>query len=331
MKEDVISEILMEMTGKLDTGQLNELKVVLHMKLHKFEVVEKNTELICIDRSYMYYLNKFLVRKKSEGKSDKTIMQYRLHLNMLLQSLNKMITEITEEDLFCYLVMYKRNREVSNGYLDHIRLVFSSFFGWLNAKGHISKNPARGLEPIKAEKKIKKPLTEEEMELLRRTCEKKRDLALIEFLYSTGMRVSELIALNRTDINFTEKEVIVFGKGSKERTVYLNVRSCMHLQEYIHNRTDCSKALFVSIKAPHDRLTVAGVEDIVKKLGKQVGIEKVHPHRFRRTMATNALKKGMPLEEVKEILGHTKLDTTMIYCTVSKENVKFSHQKYMSA
>lgn len=241
------------------------------------------------------------------------------------------IDKITENDLFVYLAKYKKERGVSNAYLDNIRLVFSSFFGWLNAKGYISKNPTMGLEPIKVEKRIKKPLSDEELEKLRRTCEQERDLALLEFLYSTGVRVSELVALNRQDIDFYGKNVIVYGKGSKERETYLTATSCMHLKAYLDSRQDANEALFVSNKKPYERLTVAGVEGILKKLGKSAGVEKVHPHRFRRTMATNALKKGMPLEEVKELLGHTKLDTTMIYCTVNKENVKHSHQKYMSA
>ena len=220
---------------------------------------------------------------------------------------------------------------MSGAYLDNIRLVFSSFFSWLNAKGYISKNPAAGLDPIKTEKRIKKPLSDTELEKLRRKCRLERDLALIECLYSTGVRVSELIALNRKDINFDSMDMVVYGKGAKERETYLTAASCMHLQEYLDSRTDNNEALFVSLKAPHKRLTVSGVEEVLRRLGRQTGIDKVHPHRFRRTMATNILNKGMPIEEVKEILGHVKLDTTMIYCQISRENVRHSHRKYMSA
>jgi len=249
----------------------------------------------------------------------------------MLQYLNKPVDEITEADLFLYISAYQKRRRVSNAYLDNIRLVFSSFFGWLSSKGYISRNPAAGLEPIKTEKRIKKPLSDIELEKLRRKCNIERDLALIEFLYSTGVRMSELVALNRQDIDFNSMDVIVYGKGSKEREAYLTAASCMHLKEYLDSRTDDNEALFVSLKAPHKRLTVAGIEEILRKLGRQTGIEKVHPHRFRRTMATNILNKGMPIEEVKELLGHVKLDTTLIYCQVSKENVKHSHRKYMSA
>ena len=273
----------------------------------------------------------FLVRKRVEGRSERTLGLYNLHLRRMLQCLNKPVQEITEGDLFLYIERYKRQRQVSGVYLDNIRLVFSSFFGWLNAKGYIRKNPAAGLDPIKTEKRIKKPLSDIELEKLRRKCGLERDLALIEFLYSTGVRVSELVALNRQDIDFVSMDVIVYGKGAKERETYLTAASCMHLKEYLDSRKDDNEALFVSLRAPHKRLTVSGVEEILRRLGRCTGIEKVHPHRFRRTMATNILNKGMPIEEVKEILGHVKLDTTMIYCQVGRENVKHSHRKYMSA
>lgn len=188
-----------------------------------------------------------------------------------------------------------------------------------------------GLEPIKSEKKIKKPFSDEELERLRRACTQDRDIALIEFLYSTGVRASELVSLNRSDIDFCEKNAIVYGKGNKEREVYLTATASLYLKEYLENRTDNDDALFVSIRKPYKRLTIAGLERIVKNLGKSAGVENCHPHRFRRTMATNVLRKGAPLEEVKELLGHSKLDTTMIYCTVSRENVKHTHRKLMSA
>lgn len=331
MKEEIITKVLSFMLDKIGTEQCKQLKTALYMALQDYEITEKTTEVSCIDRSYEHYLNLFLARKKTEGKSPRTIRQYHLHLERALHTLNKSIEKITENDLFCYLARYKQERAVSNAYLDNIRLVFSTFFSWLNAKGYIVKNPAAGLEPIKVEKRIKKALSDEELEILRRNCEKKRDLALLEFLYSTGVRVSELVGLNRQDIDFYGKNVIVYGKGSKERETYLNATSCMHLKEYLRSRKDDNKALFVSVKAPHERLTVSGVEEVLRKLGRQTGIAKVHPHRFRRTMATNMLRKGMPVEEVKELLGHTKLDTTMIYCNVSRDNVKHSHLKYMSA
>jgi site-specific recombinase XerD len=331
VKDEVITKVMMSMADKLTDEQMEQLKTALYMALEEYEVTERTTDVMALDKGYEQYLKMFLIRKKTEGKSDRTIEQYNLHLSKVLQTLNMPIEKITENDLFCYLARYKKNNNVSNVYLDNIRLVFSSFFTWLNAKGYIPQNPTMGLEPIKVEKRIKKPLSDEDLEKLRRICERERDLALIEFLYSTGVRVSELTALNRQDIDFYGKTVIVYGKGSKERETYLTATSCLHLKAYLDSRADGNEALFVSAKSPHERITVAGVEKILKKLGEAAGVEKVHPHRFRRTMATNVLRKGMPLEEVKELLGHTKLDTTMIYCTVSKENVKHSHQRLMSA
>lgn len=331
MKNEFVTKVLSMMMDKISQQQVSKLKEALYMALQDYELEQRCTEVLDLDRSYVHYLQLFLLRKKTEGKSERTLKQYKLHLERLLQFLNMKVEQITENDLFCYLAKYKKDRNVTNGYLDNMRLVFSSFFTWLNAKGYIPKNPTVGLEPIKTEKRIKKPLSDEDLEKIRMACEQERDLALVEFLYSTGVRVSELTALNKQDIDFYGKNVIVYGKGSKERETYLTATSCLHLKAYLGSRTDSNEALFVSSKAPHERLTVAGVEKILRRLGISAGVEKVHPHRFRRTMATNVLKKGMPLEEVKELLGHTKLDTTMIYCTVSRENVKHSHQRLMSA
>lgn len=331
MNEKFITELLQATMEYLDQEQISKLKDDLFICLQKYEELkERCTDLIDLDQSYIKYLNFFLARKKTEGKSDRTIEQYKLHLSTMLHFFNKPINDISENDLFMYLANYKKMRKVSNTYLNNIRRVFSSFFGWLNNKGYIEKNPTSGLEPIKCEKKIKKPFSDEELEKLRRSCDNERDLALIEFLYSTGVRVSELVQLDKMDINFYSKSVIVFGKGSKERETYLTSTACMHLQEYLDSRKDDNDALFVTERGSK-RLSVAGVENIVKRVGKIANVENVHPHRFRRTMATNVLKKGAALEEVKELLGHTKLDTTMIYCTISRENVKHTHQRLMSA
>lgn len=327
MMEELMTKIL-EMVMTCDK---NEWKNRLYCILAKYDISEKTTELQTINHGWEKELGLFLIRKRVEGRSEKTIELYKQHLQKALQYINKPVKEITEADLFAYIALYKEKRKVSNAYLNHIRLVFSSFFSWLLNKGFIFKNPAAGLESIKVEQKIKKPLSDIELEKLRRKCNIERDLALIEFLYSTGVRVSELVALNRRDIDFNNMDVVVYGKGSKERETYLTASSCFHLKEYLNSRNDDNEALFVSLKAPHQRLSVAGIEEILRKLGRQTGVDNVHPHRFRRTMATNVLNKGMPIEEVKELLGHVKMDTTMIYCNVSKENVKHSHRKYMSA
>lgn len=332
MNEKFITEVLQRAMEYLNQEQCKCLNTDLRISLQKYKELEECcTDIMDIEKSYLQYLQLFLVRKKTEGKSVRTLEQYQLHLSKLLQDLNKPLDKITEDDLFLYLARYQKTRNVSNTYLDNMRLVFSSFFTWCNNKGYISKNPTIGLEPIKSEKKIKKPFSDEELEKLRRMCTQERDIALIEFLYSTGIRASELIALNRNDVDFAGKTVIVLGKGNKEREVYLTATAVLHLKEYLNSRIDNNEALFVTTRKPYNRLTVAGLEHIIKNLGKSAGVEHCHPHRFRRTMATNVLRKGAPLEEVKELLGHTKLDTTMIYCSVNRENVKHTHQRLMSA
>ena len=228
MKDEFITKVLARMMDKITQEQCSELKTTLYIELQEYELEKRCTEVLDLDTSYIHYLQLFLARKKTEGKSERTIGQYKLHLTAMLQCLNMAVDKITENDLFCYLAKYKKDRGVSNVYLDNIRLVFSSFFTWLNAKGYITKNPTAGLEPIKVEKKIKQPFSDEDLEKLRRICGLERDLALIEFLYSTGVRVSELIALNKDDIDFYGKNVVVYGKGSKERETYLNAASCLH-------------------------------------------------------------------------------------------------------
>lgn len=331
MKDELVTRVFMAMADKMGAGQCRELKDALYMALQDYEVTARNTELMDIERTYVHCLNIFLIRKQTEGKSARTIEQYEYQLKNLLQNLNMRVEDITENDLFAYLARYKQSRKVSNTYLDGMRRVFSSFFTWLNSKGYIPKNPTIGLDPIKAEQRIRKPFSDEELEKIREACNNKRDRALIEFLYSTGVRAAELTALNRSDIDFIRKSAVVYGKGGKEREVYLTATACLYLREYIGSRTDNSEPLFVGTRKPYKRLSVAGVEKIVKELGKAAGVENVHPHRFRRTMATNVLKKGAQLEEVRELLGHSKLDTTMIYCTINKEDIKHTHQKLMGA
>lgn len=323
MTKKIISEILCEI------GRGAEIEKALYLVLSKYEIKERESKIRAIDKTWGKELSEFLSRKMVDGRSEGTIKLYRLHLSRMLSYINKPIKDITESDLFLYISVYKKTRNVSNAYLENIRLSFSSFFGWLNNKGYILKNPASGLEPIKKEKRIKKPFTEVELEKIRMACTSYRDRAIVEFLYSTGVRVSEMTALDISNIDFANMELNVYGKGKKERTVYLTPIACVHLKKYLDERKDRNAALFVGNKSPNNRLKKSGVESILKNIGIKAMVENVHPHRFRRTMATNMLRKGMPVEEVMEILGHSKLDTTMIYCQVNKENVKSSHKKYM--
>ena len=294
------------------------------------EVVREKQELQVSDNSWMIDLDDFLISKALEGKSPNTVERYRYELQRLLSYVNKGITDITDGDISNYMRAYKKIRQISNQTLKNVRAVYSGFFTWLCERERIRRNPMILVEDIKVERKLKKPFTDEERERLLKNCETLRDKAMMEFLYSTAVRVSELAVLNKRDIRWTTKDLIVFGKGAKERTVYLNDRTNMYMKEYLDSRMDDNEALFVSLKSPHKRLSKTGIEYLIRRAGKRAGVEKAHPHRFRRTAATNALNRGMPIEEVALFLGHEKLETTLLYCTIDQEKLKKDHEKYLS-
>lgn len=328
--EHRILEVLRRMQTVLSESQLRELKTALNIVFAGCQIVEE-TGVRVIDRSWETNLEDFLISKALEGKSPETVQRYRYELTRLLSYINKAVADVTAGDISAYLRAYKRLRQVSNQTLQNVRAVYSSFFGWLRDRDRVRKNPMALVESVKTEKVLKKPYSDEERELLLRHCKTLRDKAMMEFLYSTAVRVSELARLNREDVHFSTKDLIVFGKGAKERRVYINDRTNLYLREYLQSRTDDNPALFVGIKSPHERLTKAGIEDIIRRTAKRANVEKAHPHRFRRTAATNALNRGMPVQEVAEFLGHSNLQTTMRYCTVSQESVKYHHAKYLSA
>ena len=330
MKERMINQVLYGMQEILEESQLSELKTVLQNVLCGYRVEPENQEVMVLDDSWRDDLEAYLMAKALEGKSAATLNRYRYELNRLLSYVNKAVEKIRPGDISGYMRAYKRARGISNQTLKNIRAVFSSFFGWLRDRDRVRKNPMVQVEQIKVEKKIRKPYSDTEREKMLRNCRSLRDKALLEFLYSTAVRVSELSALNISDVRFGTRDMIVFGKGAKERVVYLNERSNMYLLEYLAIRDDNNPALFVSERSPHRRLTKSGVEDIVRKTGRKAGVH-AFPHRFRRTAATNALNRGMPVQEVAKLLGHSKLETTMEYCTVEQESVKFHHGKYLSA
>ena len=331
MKEKITMEILREMMPLLNQEQLNKLKEVVRVKLCGYEIRQQETALMCENQNWQNYLQIFLGRFEQNGKSEGTVEQYRFHLSRLFSYIGKNVEDISDDDLIEYIHKYKTVRKPSNRYLNNIRLVFNSFFRWLQRKKVIMRNPVDGLEPIKYRQEIKRPFSSEEMEKVRCACEQERDLAIVEFLYSSAVRVSELCQLNRDEICWESNDVLVLGKGNKEREVYLNARAHLHLRKYLESRTDGNPALFVSSKSPHKRLTRSGVRNILKAIGEKAGVEKVHPHRFRRTSATDLLRMGMPIEQVQELLGHTKIETTRIYCTITKEQVRTSHRRYMAA
>lgn len=330
MKEQLVNRILYCMQDVLQEDQLTELKNVLKNVLCTYRVEPERQELKVLDCSWRGDLEDYLMAIALEGKSPETVKRYRYELSRLLSYINKAVVDINDTDISGYMRAYKRIRNICNQTLKNVRAVYSSFFVWLRDRNRIGSNPMILVEQIKVEKKIKKPYTDTERELMLRNCKTNRDKAILEFFYSTAVRVSELAALNREDIRFTTKDLIVFGKGAKERVTYLNERSHMYLKEYLESRTDDNPALFVSEKSPHQRLTKNGLEDLIRRTGHRVNVH-AYPHRFRRTAATNALNRGMPVQEVAQLLGHAKLETTMVYCTVEQESVQFHHKKYLSA
>lgn len=329
--EQKIMEVLRRMHTALQEPQLKELQDVLQMVFEGCTLVQMKHEVRIADRSWMIDLEEYLMSKALEGKSPGTVERYRYELQRLLSYTNKAVQDVTDGDISGYMRAYKGIRQVSNQTLKNVRAVYSSFFAWLRDRGRIGRNPMALVENIKVEQKLKKPYTDEEREMLLRNCGTLRDKAMMEFFYSTAVRVSELASLNREDIHFISKDLVVLGKGSKERTVYLNDRTNLYMKEYLQSRTDDNPALFVGTRSPHSRLSKTGIEDIIRRTGRRAGVEKAHPHRFRRTAATNALNRGMPVQEVAQLLGHAKLETTMVYCSVDQAGVKYHHQKYLSA
>ena len=322
MKEKIINNILQRMQDKVNNKQLEELKIILIDELSIKNTKNKEKSNDKLEKL-------FIDAKRLEGCSNKTILYYISTIEMMLNKINKNIIEIETEDLRTYLSDYQMNNNSSKVTIDNIRRILSSFFSWLEDENYIIKSPVRRIKKVKAPSIIKETYTDEELEIMRDNVGTVRDLALIDVLASTGMRVGELVKLNIEDVNFTERECIVLGKGNKERVVYFDARTKIHLKNYLDNRKDNNKALFISLKAPYGRLSIGGVELRLRKIGKQLGIKKVHPHKFRRTLATIAIDKGMPIEQVQKLLGHEKIDTTLQYAMVKQSNVKIAHQKYI--
>ena len=328
MKEAIINEIILEMQSKVDNGQLIELKSALERIFYKYEIKEKidfeDTEI-----SNASYIELFLSAKKIEGCSLKSIKYYNATISNMLKIVNKNIKQIVTDDLRTYLTDYQINNNSSRVTIDNIRRILSSFFAWLEDENYIIKSPVRRIHKVKTGTNIKETYSDEMLELMRDECGNLRDLAMIDMLASTGMRVGEMVLLNREDINFTERECVVFGKGDKERIVYFDARTKIHLQNYLESRTDSNSALFVSLKSPYNRLEISGIEVRLRELGLRLNIPKVHPHKFRRTLATMAIDKGMPIEQLQKLLGHSRIDTTLQYAMVKQSNVKLAHRKFI--
>lgn len=326
MKNSVITEVMQEMVGFLNNAQLEKLKCILNHAF-KGKMVIKEDEFET--NQDIDYVELFLSAKKVEGCSFRTISYYKSTLHTMVTTLNKSVKQIDTEDLRGYIASYSDLYQVSKTTLDNIRRIISSFFSWLENENYIIKSPARRIRKIKTGSTVKSIYSDEELELLRDHCNTIRDLAIIDFLASTGVRIGELVNIDISDIDFDKRECVVLGKGNKERVVYFDARSKIHLLDYIRSRHDSNKALFVSLHQPYHRLNISGIEIRLRNLGKVLQMERVHPHKFRRTLATNAIDKGMPIEQVQVLLGHTKIDTTLHYAMVNQNNVKQSHKKYI--
>lgn len=299
--------------------------LIRESRLHGCEitVLEEN------DNDNSQLVESFISAKRIEGCSEKTLKYYRTTIETMLISVDKSIRYIQTEDLRSYLINYQNEKQSSRVTIDNIRRILSSFFSWLEDEDYILKSPVRRIHKVKTATNIKETYTDEDLEKMRDNCTELRDLAMIDMLASTGMRVGEMVLLNRNDIDFNERECIVFGKGSKERVVYFDARTKIHLQNYLMSRTDDNPALFVSLKSPYERLKIGGVEVRLREFGKQLGLQRVYPHKFRRTLATTAIDKGMPIEQLQQLLGHRKIDTTLQYAMVKQSNVKIAHRKYI--
>lgn len=320
--EEKLVAILNEMAEYLSIAQMKKLQEVLVKTLSENQASKAEI-------SNEEYLTIFLDAKRIEGCSERTIKYYSDTIARMLTCITTPVRKITTDEIRAYLVDYQRINDCSKVTVDNVRRNMSSFFSWLEEEDYILKSPMRRIHKIKTKTPVKEVISDEGIEKIRDGCDELRDLAMIDLLYSTGIRVGELVNLNIANVNFEQRECIVYGKGDKERRVYFDAKAKLHLQEYIAAREDDNPALFVTLDAPHDRLRISGVEIRLRELGRRLELSKIHPHKFRRTMATRAIDKGMPIEQVQKILGHSQIDTTMQYAIVNQNNVKASHQRYI--
>ena len=327
MKEELMEEVMQHMLSFLDNVQMKHLRQVMEHVLCHYDVAEVELKPEEDDSSNL--IARFISAKRIEGCSEKTLKYYQTTIDAMVASLGKNVRHIQTEDLRTYLTEYQSKKQSSRVTIDNIRRILSSFFSWLEDEDYIIKSPVRRIHKVKTASSIKETYSDEDLEKMRDNCEELRDLAMIDMLASTGMRVGEMVLLNRDDINFAERECVVFGKGDKERIVYFDAKAKRHLQEYLNSRTDDNSALFVTLRAPHERIQIGGIEHRLREMGKQLNIHKVHPHKFRRTLATMAIDKGMPIEQLQRLLGHQRIDTTLQYAMVKQSNVKMAHKKYI--
>ncbi|MBR7070295.1 MAG: tyrosine-type recombinase/integrase [Oxalobacter sp.] len=327
MKQRLITDVVQQMLPHLDNNQIKLLQQTLEYTLFQYQVIAEPVSSQADDSIQL--LQSFIAAKRIEGCSKKSLHYYRTTILKMLSGIAKGVRQIRTEDLRQYLTDYQEEHQSSRVTIDNIRRILSSFFAWLEDEDYILKSPVRRIHKVKTILNIKETYTDEELEQMRDSCLELRDLAIIDMLASTGMRIGEMVKLNRDDIRFNERECTVLGKGDKERVVYFDARTKLHLQGYLASRQDINPALFVGLRSPHERITIGGIETRLRKLGRQLAINKVHPHKFRRTLATMAIDKGMPIEQLQQLLGHKRIDTTLQYAMVKQSNVKLAHKKFI--
>lgn len=329
-KEQFTNEFIAKLNGKITDDDLQTVLHVMQQFTNDFDISRKNTSIIQYDEVFQPYFKAYLVAKKIEGCTQETLENYKMHLTDFLLNINKPLDEVTVNDIRAYLYKYQSEHCISDRSLDGKRLVINGFMQWCADEGYIRKNTCKQIHRIKFEVKPREPLDDIEMEVVRQTCQDEREKAILEVFYATGCRVSELKNLNKDDVDFVTREVFLFGKGKKHRTSYLNAKAIVSLKKYLNSRTDDNPALFVTLRNPHKRLSVAGLQYIIRNLGERSGIGRnLHPHLLRHTMATDALEHGMDITAIKQLLGHEKIETTMIYSKISNERVKQSHRKHI--
>lgn len=326
MKQNLITDIIQGMLPYLNNAQSKRLQEILQSTFTNYEITSSTVEAKEAEQDFVEL---FLAAKRIEGCSEKSLKYYEATITTMIKTINKNVKYIVTDDIRGYLTEHQQKKGLSKVTIDNIRRILSSFFSWLEDEDYILKNPVRRIHKVKTGTNIKETYSDETLEIMRDNCNELRDLAIIDMLASTGMRVGEMVLLNRNDIDFNERECIVFGKGSKERIVYFDARTKIHLQNYLESRNDNNPALFVSLKSPHERLKIGGIEARLREFGKKLGLNKVYPHKFRRTLATVAIDKGMPIEQLQQLLGHRKIDTTLQYAMVKQSNVKIAHRKYI--
>ncbi|MBR3254969.1 MAG: tyrosine-type recombinase/integrase [Clostridia bacterium] len=325
MKKQIINDIEQKMRSVLNNEQRKRLEEVLEYAFYGIEIIKTDND----EKNQTDYSDIFVSAKRVEGCSERTLNYYKTTIDNMLNNVNKKVNNIETDDLRKYLADYQLNNQCSKVTIDNVRRILSSFFAWLEDEDYIIKSPTRRIHKIKTMKTVKETYSDEELEEMRDSCDEIRDLALIDFLSSTGVRVGELVNLNIKDIDFENRSCVVLGKGSKQREVYFDARTKIHLQNYLSTRIDNNQALFVSLLHPFNRLKISGVEIRLRELGNKININRVHPHKFRRTMATKAIDKGMPIEQVQVLLGHSKIDTTLEYAMVNQNNVRNSHKRFI--